>query len=179
MFVPTLIIAICYITIVTVVWRKSSFTVSSRRSKAEDSCMELSTVVTKGQIKVFFSFNCIIYFQLLSAKNELKNIHGKSMVGTVHHLTHFYLKTWWIVTQNYRFFFCSLDKIILRFWGNQFFLYLMSMVRLFPYCVWTKFLTSILLWRRLVKHTKQTICIRNMLIAIVLNIWALFPLTQK
>nr|XP_011439299.1 cardioacceleratory peptide receptor [Crassostrea gigas] len=47
MFVPTLIIAICYITIVTVVWRKSSFTVSSRRSKAEDSCMELSTVVTK------------------------------------------------------------------------------------------------------------------------------------
>lgn len=54
MFVPTLIIAICYITIVTVVWRKSSFTVSSRRSKAEDSCMELSTVVTKGQIKVFF-----------------------------------------------------------------------------------------------------------------------------
>lgn len=113
MFVPTLIIAICYITIVTVVWRKSSFTMSSRRSKAEDSCMELSTVVTKGQIKGFFSFNCIIYFQLFSAKNELRNIHGKSMVGTVHHLTHFYLKTWWIVTQNYRFFSCSLDKIIL------------------------------------------------------------------
>lgn len=110
MFVPTLIIAICYITIVTVVWRKSSFTVSSRRSKAEDSCMELSTVVTKGQIKVFFSFNCIIYFQLFSAKNELKNIHGKSMVGTVHHLTHSYLKTWWIVTQNYRFFFVLLTK---------------------------------------------------------------------
>ena len=50
MFVPTLLIAVCYITIVTVVWKKSSFTVSNRRGKSEDSCVELSTIITKGKL---------------------------------------------------------------------------------------------------------------------------------
>ncbi|XP_062606578.1 cardioacceleratory peptide receptor-like [Saccostrea cucullata] len=47
LFIPALIIAVCYITIVTIVWKKSSFTISSSKNKSDHSCMELSTVITK------------------------------------------------------------------------------------------------------------------------------------
>ncbi|XP_062569640.1 cardioacceleratory peptide receptor-like [Saccostrea cucullata] len=47
LFIPALIIAVCYITIVTIVWKKSSFSVSSSKNKSDHSCMELSTVITK------------------------------------------------------------------------------------------------------------------------------------
>ncbi|XP_048777796.2 cardioacceleratory peptide receptor-like [Ostrea edulis] len=49
MFIPAVIIAICYVTIVAVVWMKSSFTMSSSKTKTDESCMELSTAISKDR----------------------------------------------------------------------------------------------------------------------------------